>query len=165
MNKLRFTVFALFLAVLPAQVRPADGVPAAAIAARVKQTKARIEVMFRHRNDAPAAVEPNQNPFRTPSDASSASSIAPGGQPTDTQPPAEPTSDDVLLKRAVATLKISGTVVIGDQVNVTINQETYREGGNITVRVLGAPVYLHIRRITPNSVTFALNDSELIQPF
>ncbi len=35
----------------------------------------------------------------------------------------------------------------------------------ITARVQGIPVYLRIRRISTNSVTFGLNDSELIQPF
>jgi hypothetical protein len=143
-------------------VRPADGVPAAAITSRAKQTRARIEILFRHRNDPPPPLDPGQNPFRTSSDLPAAvAALSPNaGNQT-----AEPTSDDVLLKRAVATLKISGTVVIGDQVNVTINQETYREGGIITARILGTPVYLRIRHITPNSVTFALNDAELVQPF
>jgi hypothetical protein len=70
-----------------------------------------------------------------------------------------------LLKAAVATLKISGTVVVSDQINVSINQETYREGSVITARVQGIPVYLRIRRITNNGVTFVLNQLELVQPF
>lgn len=152
----------LFIVPATVPVRPADGVPASAITSRAKQTRARIEILFRHRNDSPPPLDPAQNPFRTSSDLSAAVTSS---SPNTGSQPAEPTSDDLLLKRAVATLKISGTVVIGDQVNVTINQETYREGGIITARILGAPIYLRIRRITPNSVTFALNDAELVQPF
>ncbi len=155
----------LLFAVLTAEIRAADGVPAAAIAARAKQTRARIDLLFRHRDEPPAPLDPNQNPFRTPSDGSAIPPSIAATSPVENQPPAELTSDDVLLKRAVGTLKISGTVVIGDQVHVTINQETYKEGGIITARVLGSPVYLRIRRITTNSVTFVLNGSEMIQPF
>ncbi|MES1166590.1 MAG: hypothetical protein ABUL68_01175 [Pseudomonadota bacterium] len=155
----------LFLLLLN-RVWPAEGAPASAIAARVKQTQARIEVLFRHRDDAPAPLVPNQNPFRTSSDAPDASTTpTPSGQASDNLQPSEPTSDDVLLKRAVATLKISGTVVIGGKFNVSINQQTYKEGGSIIARVQGTPVILRVVHITAYNVTFSLNASELTQSF
>lgn len=144
--------------------RAADPIPASAFAARAKQTRDRLEILFRHRDESPVVPTANQNPFRTSDDApaTSASSTNTPGEPAR---PAAPSSEESILKAAVATLKISGTVVISGQVNVSINQETYREGSVITARVQGAPVYLRIRRISNNSVTFVLNELELIQPF
>lgn len=166
MKKAPYIVLRLLPSLILASVHAAELMPAAGFTARAKQTRERIDTLFRHRNDAPAPTGPDQNPFRTATDipvAATTSSSA--GQPADSAQPSFPTSDDVLLKQAVATLKISGTVVIGGQINVSINQETYKEGGSIIARVQGTSVYLHVRRITSNSVTFALNDSEVIQAF
>lgn len=143
--------------------RAADPVPAAAFTARAKQTRERLEILFRHRDETPAAPTASQNPFRTSDDTpTTAGAASATGEPAKAAPPS---SEETTLKAAVATLKISGTVVISGQINVSINQETYREGSVITARVQGAPVYLRIRRISNNSVTFVLNELELIQPF
>jgi hypothetical protein len=166
MKKLRFIVSGVLFLLLSNRGWPAEGVAASAIAARVKQTEARIEILFRHRNDTPAPLVPNQNPFRTSSDAPDASTAStPSGQPAENLQRSEPTSDDALLQKAVATLKISGTVVIGGKFNVSINQQTYKEGGSIIARVQGTPVILRVLHITPYSVTFTLNGSELTQKF
>jgi hypothetical protein len=144
--------------------RTAESTPASAFATRAKQTRERLEILFRHRDEAPVSSNPSQNPFRTPNDAS-ATTDENTTQPTESPKTIAPTSEEALLKAAVATLKISGTVVVSDQINVSINQETYREGSVITARVQGIPVYLRIRRITNNGVTFVLNQLELVQPF
>ena len=144
--------------------RAADPIPASAFAARAKQTRDRLEILFRHRDETPSVPTASQNPFRTPDDPPASTTIS-ASTPGEPPRPAAPSSEEAILKAAVATLKISGTVVISGQVNVSINQETYREGSIITACVQGTPVYLRIRRISNNSVTFVLNELELIQPF
>jgi hypothetical protein len=148
----------------PFLAHAAESTPASAFAARAKQTSERLEILFRHRDEAPVSFSPSQNPFRTPNDAPAATDDS-TIQPTESTKDTAPTSEEALLKAAVATLKISGTVVVSDQINVSINQETYREGSVIIARVQGIPVYLRIRRITNNGVTFVLNQLELVQPF
>jgi hypothetical protein len=167
MNKAPFIALGLLAAAGLSPASAADGVPPAAIIARAKQTKARIDVLFRHRNEAPAPVGPNQNPFRTSSDVPvPTADTSPAGQAAEVVEPPAPTSDDNLLKQAVATLKIGGTVILaGGQIHVSINQETYKEGGSIITRIQGTVVILNIRRITASSVTFALNDSVLTLAF
>ena len=163
MNRNALALFsACFCAVVA--VRAAEPVPAAAFAARAKQTRERLEILFRHRDETPTFPTSNQNPFRT-SDDTPATETAGPNQAGETVKASAPTSEEAMLKAAVASLKISGTVVVSGQINVSINQETYREGSVITARVQGTPVYLRIRRITNNSVTFVLNELELIQPF
>jgi hypothetical protein len=160
--------FVLILLALPlaglSAARAADPVPASAFAARAKQTRERLEILFRHRDETPVFPSPSQNPFRSSDDTPSNTDAGPV-QPVESAKPDTSSSEEALLKAAVATLKISGTVVVSGQINVSINQETYREGSVITARIQGAPVYLRIRRITNNGVTFALNELELIQPF
>jgi hypothetical protein len=166
MNRILHLPLWILSSLILVSVHAAESVPAAAFTARAKQTRERIDILFRHHNDAPTTPPgPNQNPFRTAADVPAPAISSSADQPGESVQSSFPTSDDVLLKQAVATLKIGGTVVIGGQINVSINQETYREGGSIIARIQGTPVYLHVRRITSNSVTFALNDSELTQPF
>lgn len=165
MNRRSFTLLSTCLFTGIAVVRAADPVPATAFAARAKQTRERLEVLFRHRDEALTVPTSNQNPFRTADDTSSAGPTATPGQMGEPAKAAPPSSEESMLKAAVASLKISGTVIVSGQINVSINQETYREGSVITARVQGTPVYLRIRRITNNSVTFVLNELELIQPF
>ena len=48
---------------------------------------------------------------------------------------------------------------------LVINKASYKEGGILSVRLQGTPVYLRILRITANSVTLALNEARLTLRF
>ncbi|HWA09430.1 MAG TPA: hypothetical protein VG838_08280 [Opitutaceae bacterium] len=153
----------LLLALSSLPLGAAEPVPAAAFAARAKQTRDRLDLLFRHHNEPAPAPGPNQNPFRPPAGTAATTPVA--ANQTE-EPAAIPTSDDLLLKQAVGALKITGIVKkLDGEINVTINGELYKEGGIITARAQGSPLYLRIRRISANSVTFGWNDSEIIQPF
>jgi hypothetical protein len=161
MNKARSIPVWLLAGLAMILGRAAEPASLSQAAARSKQVRARIDLLFRHRDESPGPIGLNQNPFRTPADmppASNSSTAAiENAQPV---PPAFPTSDEALLTQAVSTLKVSGVVVAAGQTHVSINQETYNEGSIITARVQGVPVYLRVLRIASDSVTFGLNGSE-----
>ena len=148
MNRLRFPVTLLLLGALPAAA--AESATAAAIAARFKQTRARIDVLFRHRDEPAGPLATAQNPFRIQETAT-----APTG-PAELLPP----SDDVVLKQAIAALKIGGTFLLGGKTLLGTAQGTYEENSNVSVRLPAGAVILHLTRVTPVGATFTYNTAE-----
>ena len=63
------------------------------------------------------------------------------------------------------TLVFGGLLQIGDVQVLVINKASYKEGGILSVRLQGAPVYLRIISITANSVTLGLNEARLTLRF
>lgn len=128
---------------------------------RFLQVRDRINTLFQHRNDAPPAPDLRANPFRP-----AGSAATPVGGPAPGAPPPElPGNDLALLQQAVATLKVSGTFERADQMYVVVNSRPYKKNEVIQSRAEGQPVYLRVREITRNTVTLALNDTELALKF
>lgn len=121
-----------------------------------KRTHDRIEALFHHRNVSPPPLAPSDNPFRPADEPASPLSIAPPGG----ERQVSTLTDSELLRQAVATLKVGGLVVQGDQRVIIINQTGYKEGGLLMVRLgQNAPLYLRIVSIGRDNVTIALNDA------
>lgn len=130
-----------------------------------QETNARIEDLYQHRDHPPKPLGPVDNLFRIPETALVANA-GPGdskGPPLPEVTP--PSSDEAMLRRAVSTMAFGGFLQIGDREVVVINKQSYREGGILTLRVDGAPVYLRIVSITGNSITLGLNDARLTLHF
>jgi len=130
-----------------------------------QDTNARIEDMFQHRNNPPKPPGTVDNPFRV-GDAPLASNLNPNGNPAATETgPAPGTSDESILRQAAGVLVFGGILQIGDVQVLVINKASYKEGGILSVRLQGTPVYLRILSITPNSVTLGLNEARLTLHF
>jgi len=132
---------------------------------RFKQTHAHIEALFQNRRTSAKAPDPRQNPFRTAGELLPSVVQAPVSPGENAPPAPAPSSDEDLLRQAVATLKVGGIVLIDGRAQLTINKDTYKEGDILTARVQAVPVYLRIRQITSNSIVFVLNNAELTLRF
>jgi hypothetical protein len=130
-----------------------------------KDTNARIEDLFQYRNNPPKPPGPADNPFRindvpvARAPAAGSNESAAGVAATHESP------DETLLSQAYANLSFGGLLQVGDRLMLVINKATYREGGLLTVRVQGSPVYLRIVSLTKDSVTLGLNEARLTLHF
>lgn len=130
-----------------------------------QDTNARIEDLFQHRNNPPKPPGPLDDPFRI-GDAPLASSLNLNGDSTSSSGVASlPPSDDSLLRQAAGGLTFGGILQIGDVQVLVINKTSYKEGGILSVRLQGTPVYLRIISITGNTVTLGLNEARLTLHF
>jgi|GEM_PF-5041980 len=127
-----------------------------------QETDARIEDMFQHRNNPPKLPGPHDDPFQV-GDAPLASNLNLTGKETPSVAPG--TSDEAVLRQAAGSLVFGGLLQIGDVQVLVINKASYKEGGILSVRLQGAPVYLRIISITANSVTLGLNEARLTLRF
>ena len=127
-----------------------------------QETDARIEDLYQHRNNPPKPPAPHDDPFLI-GDAPPASTPNPSGPTPAVVAPG--TSDEAVLRQAAGTLVLGGLLQIGDVQVLVINKASYKEGGILSVRLQGTPVYLRILRITANSVTLALNEARLTLRF
>jgi hypothetical protein len=130
-----------------------------------QETNNRIEDLFQHRNNPPKPPGPLDDPFRI-GDAPLASSLNLSGDASSTGAATQlPASDDALLRQAAGGLTFGGILQIGDVQVLVINKTSYKEGGILSVRLQGIPVYLRITSITNNSVTLGLNEARLTLHF
>jgi hypothetical protein len=60
---------------------------------------------------------------------------------------------------------VSGTFEYGGKQQLVVNSRPYKEGDIIPTQVQGQPVYLRVRAISRNSITLALNDTEMTLKF
>ena len=124
--------------------------------------RAKIDALFRHRNEAPPPLDPKANPFRgslvvvVPG---AAGSTAGGGV---IGPPPAPVNPELqMLQQAAAALKVAGVIQINGRDHLIINQAPYKEGDVIIARAKGQPVYLRLKVISRFTFTLSYNDSEL----
>ena len=131
----------------------------------IQQTNARIEHLFQHRNNPPKPPGPHENPFRI-GDSPLASSLNVNPGPGAIKGPVPlVNSDEAMLRQAAASLVFGGLLQMGDVQMLVINKATYKEGGLLTVRLQGSPVYLRIVSIKNNTVTLGLNEARLTLRF
>jgi hypothetical protein len=126
------------------------------------ETDARIDDLFHYRTNPPKPPGPMDDPFRV-GDAPLASNLNLTGTGTGPLPPGA--SDDAILRQAAGSLVFGGILQVGEVQVLVINKASYKEGGILSVRVQGNPVYLRILSITGNSVTLGLNDARLTLHF
>lgn len=127
-----------------------------------QETDARIDDLFQHRNNPPKPPGPLDNPFHVGDPPPAASSSATGGT-APTLPAGTP--DEVVLREAAGNLVFGGLLQVGDVQVLVINKASYKEGGILSVRVMGSLVYLRIISITANSITLGLNEARLTLRF
>ncbi|MFI5356789.1 MAG: hypothetical protein ACHQ4G_05590 [Opitutales bacterium] len=137
----------------------AGAAPGAALsndAKMIERTQQRIAALFDFHNvkhDPPAE---ETNPFRPEeSVAASPQNLPPGTAPDPT------TLNARLLSDAAAQIKISGTVSVGDRLQIVANEVVYGEGSTIVAHLPNATVFMRVVRITPLGVTLRLGDSEV----
>lgn len=151
MKLLRLTLLSLGLLVagLPAlnALAPID-------LSRLKRINDRIDYLYKARSEPPAPINIRHNPFRIGAEPLPAD---PRGLPADESPLTA--TDEELLLRAAATLRITGVLETGGRMRVAINTVNYSEGDVIQVRLPGGPVFLRVTTITSRSVTLRLNEA------
>lgn len=125
-----------------------------------QDTDAHIEDLFQQRNNPPKPPGPVDDPFRI-GDSPLSSDLGVEAGPTATPV----TTDESQLRMAASTLVFGGILQIGDVQVLVINKASYKEGGILSVRLMGTPVYLRIVTITPTSVTLGLNEARLTLHF
>ena len=155
----------------PPTVGDATKVPAAAAAKsaaapplspRFLQVRAKIDALFRHRNEAPPVIDPKANPFRGSIGVvapGSAGATAGGGVAPVPSAPVNPELQ--LLQLAAAALKVAGVIQINGRDHLIINQAPYKEGDVIIARAKNQPVYLRLKAISRFTFTLTYNDAEL----
>lgn len=134
--------------------------PATPIPPRFKQVRDRIDALFRHRNEPPASLGPESNPFRLPGSGAPAAPTRSEGVAATAGGP-----ELITLQQAAATLRVSGTFELNGQAHLVINARPYKAGDVIPAPVGGETVYLRVRDISRRSVTLALNEAELTLTF
>ncbi|MEO7414691.1 MAG: hypothetical protein ABIZ81_15180 [Opitutaceae bacterium] len=156
--KLRTIICGTLLTVASAAAQP---VTVPALGPRFKQTRERAEVMLGRRNGSYPAPDVNLSLFQTPVTATVTSA--------NTEPEPEPVgSDETLLAEAFATLtKGKGGILVtpDGRAHLTVGPKTYRQGENLPVVLRTGTIDLRIARITGNSVTLTLNESEVVWRF
>ena len=86
------------------------------------------------------------------------------------EPPPEliPDSPDIsdadTLAKIVPTLRFSGLVTRDRQLHVIINSIVCKEGDVIPISGRDTPLFIQVRKITPDAITFGLNDAETTTP-
>lgn len=135
---------------------PASG--ASTPAARFKQVRERADALYRFRNQPPAPPAPEENPFRPVGPVRMAGSV---GTPVAAAEESTTPTDLAVLQQAVATLRVSGFFEKEGESYLVINLRAYRVGDVVPGSVRGETIYLRVREIGRNSVTLALNDTEI----
>ncbi|HEX2853799.1 MAG TPA: hypothetical protein VHO24_11215 [Opitutaceae bacterium] len=150
-----FLAWVVFGACVVAQAEP---VVVPMLGPRYKQTRERIEVLFRYRNGDLPPLDTSVNLFRI----APHSSAPPELPQTKVEEPAPP--DEMILKLAVATLK-AGTVTARGRSYLVINKKQYEEGDFIPTLVRGKTVRLLLKRVSQNTATLSYNGVEMVASF
>ena len=131
-----------------------------ALGPRYKQTRERAEILFGHRNGSYPLPDPRVSLFQTPVEA------IPSTQPGKTPVPEPVGSDETRLAEALAALKGGGGFLTTEAgTYLTVGTNRYREGDSLPVSVRSGTVELRIVRISGNSATVALNQTEAVLRF
>jgi hypothetical protein len=138
----------------------AEPVVVPSLGPRYKQTRERVEELFRYRNGKVPAPDPKTNLFRV----APYNTVLPDlpVQTTKSEEPSAP--DEVILRLAVATLK-GGTLTIGGQSYLSVNKKRYQEGDRIVTKVHDKPVVLILKRLAQKTATLSLNEAEIVVQF
>lgn len=155
MKAQRVVTFFVFGACLLASAQP---IVVPSLGPRYKQTRERVDELFRYRNGTLPVPDPQLNLFRV----AAYNSVFPE-LPVQTRVDEPAVSDEMILKLAVATLK-GGTLTVGGRSYLTINQKRHTEGDIIVIRVRDRPVSLLLKHLTPNSATFSYKSAEIVVP-
>jgi hypothetical protein len=142
----------------------AQPVTVPALGPRYKQTRERAEILFGARNGSFPVPDARIGLFQPPTETSPSVTQA-AKSPVIEKPVA---SDETLLNEILAMLtksKGGGLVAVGNRTVLTFGQNVYREGDILAVPMREGPVRVRITRISGNSVTLALNDSEVVWRF
>lgn len=135
--------------------------PVVLMAARFKQTRERVEALYRIRDEAPPPPDPRYNPFRDPE-----AGQVPGARGEEMATPTlAPGSKISLVQQSIAALKLSGVFEVSGRIYGVINGRPYKQGDSIKVTVTGGDVFLLVREISKRSVTLALDGSEITLKF
>lgn len=131
------------------------------LAERYALTKSRISDLLGarlHPEALPTTALPN--PFYRPS------TVEPVAPPTDPIPViSAPDERDIdTLTRYATTLKINGYLIVNGLPHVTINGAVNKVGDVINVGPKDRPVFIHVDAITPQEVTFRLNEAVYVLP-
>jgi hypothetical protein len=131
--------------------------PPPPLSPRFIQVRNRIDALYRHRTSSPAPLDPRQNPFR-PAGVFVAPVVAPDGRTI--VAPIEQSTDETLLRDAVALLKVGGVFEVGKKQHRVVNGRPYKEGDVIPAQLPGQTVYLRIKALSAKSMTLGLKEAE-----
>lgn len=147
----------LLFAIAGGCLSAAQPITVPALGPRFKQTRERIDAIFKYRTGEDSVPDPKLNLFRTATAPATAPEIPDvrKNEPVD--------SDEVILQQTVASLRRSN-MKRGDQLLLLINQKTYQEGSIVPTRYKDRPVLLEIKAVSENSVTFGYNQAQLTVP-
>lgn len=160
MNSSSKTILAAFLLSSWLLAQP---ITVPALGPRFKQTRERVNVLFQYRDGSYPALDPEINLFRPLPDLAvrpaAPKEILPSAQSGD--------ADESLLNQALVSFKKGGggIVIASGHAHLTFNQKIYKEGDYISVGVGNKLLRILISRITTNSVTLNLNDTEAVWRF
>jgi hypothetical protein len=135
-------------------------------AAKAVQTDSPLMVRFRrirsemdalyHYRIKPKPFDPSANPFRIPG----LKVIVEIKAPKDPVPP--PTDyAEILLKQAVANMKIGGVMTMHGTTQLTVDGQLHKQGDVFMTKVLTQLVPIRIRTLSTASVTLSLDDPDV----
>jgi hypothetical protein len=127
----------------------------------LQRTQAKIDALFKGRN-TPVPINPRHNPFRLGDDPLPPTTLRPNAEEGETT---EASSDEALLARAAALLKIAGVLEVGGRTRLSINQANYAVGDRVQLRMGDLTVEVRIVAINPRSVVLGYNSAELTLRF
>lgn len=152
-----FVALLVFGTYVGAQAQP---VTVPSLGPRYKQTRERVEELFRYRNGNVPPPDPKLDLFRVVPYSGS----PPPELPTPTKVEEKSLPDEVLLKLAVATIK-AGTVTQGGRSYLIANKKRYEAGDFVVTVVRGKPVRLQLKYVAHNTATFAYGEAEMVASF
>jgi len=133
------------------------------VSGRYDRTEARIQLIVGRRLDPQPLPASLPNPFYRGVEPSELETL-PEATQGELAPAAPDISDADTLARVAPTLRITGLVLLNQQLHVTINSTTCKAGDVIAVGGKDTPIFIQVRHVTNNQLTLALNDAELTIP-
>jgi hypothetical protein len=139
-------------------LRAADAAAGAATAENnnFRQTRAKIEALFRGRDAAPVLPPDVVNPFSRPEERALASNSRTGAGGAQVA-----LSDRGLLERIAPAIQVRGIVEAAGHPSIIINRKLFDEGDSLTVLYGEITVEVVVKRITEDTFTLGYKDAEL----
>lgn len=134
------------------------------VATRYARTEERINLLVGRRQKPEPLPASLPNPFYRGVESSELATLA--EKPVEEAPAAPDISDADTLARVAPTLRLGGLVVRNQQPHLTINSAICKAGDVIPVpgKDKDSPIFIQVRKITPDALTLGLNDAELTLP-